>query len=143
MPHRRHAAAAPVRPGADPGVILVMPIGEVVAALLAGTGVVGDFVGRQARGGGKFASEGEQVGRLVIVERNEIALADHRREAGAGFDRQLIEREVRSAETERLFELCLPLSRCLAGQGVNQVERYPREGVESGVQRSNAFFDSV
>src|SRR5204863_8417038 len=42
----RGVAAAPaVRPGADAGIGIVAPVSEIVPALLAGPGVVGNFVG--------------------------------------------------------------------------------------------------
>ena len=43
-----HTTATPMRSRADSGVILVTPVGEVVPALGARPGVVGDFIGRDA-----------------------------------------------------------------------------------------------
>ncbi len=42
------AAAPAVRAGADAGISAVAPVSEIVPALLAGAGVVGDFIGGQA-----------------------------------------------------------------------------------------------
>ena len=45
-----HAEPPAMRAGADPGIIAVAPVSEVVAAFVAGAGMVADLVGRQARG---------------------------------------------------------------------------------------------
>ena len=102
--HGAQARAAAVRAGADPGIIAVAPVSEVVAALGAGAGVVGDFVGGQAGGGGALLGQFEQARRGVGVERLEVALGDHRGEARAGLDRQLVEREMLGAERQRAVE---------------------------------------
>ena len=44
---RSHAKPAAVRAGADPGIVAVAPVSEVVAAFLAAAGVVADLIGRQ------------------------------------------------------------------------------------------------
>ena len=44
VPHRRHAPAPPMRAGANPGIILIAPIGEVVAALFARACVVAGLI---------------------------------------------------------------------------------------------------
>ena len=101
----RMPAAAAVRAGADPGIIAVAPVSEVVAALRAGPGVVGDFVGGQPGRGGALLGQLEQAGRRVGVERLELVLGDHRGEARAGLDGQLVEREMLGAEAERAVEV--------------------------------------
>ena len=86
-----HAGPPPVRTGTDPGVIAVAPVGQIVAALGAGAGVVGDFIGRDARGGGAGLGQFEQDCAGLGIERIELAFGDHRGEAGAGLDGQLVE----------------------------------------------------
>ena len=103
------AAAPAVRAGADAGIGAVAPVSEIVAALLAGPGVVGDFVGGQA--GGRRSSPGSA--RRARRRRPGSAgtsspLRGHRGEARAGLDGQLVEREVAGAEGERAAELGPP-----------------------------------
>ena len=70
----------------DARVIPVSPVGEVVAAFLAGTRVIADFVGRDAGGGGALRGQFEEIGGFVGVQRFELVLGDHRREARAWLD---------------------------------------------------------
>ena len=53
--------------GADAGVVAVAPIGQVVAALGAGSGVVGDLVGQQAEAGGGLPGGVVEGGSGVVV----------------------------------------------------------------------------
>ena len=50
VPHRPRSETASVCTGPDSRIVAVAPVGEVVAALGAGSGVVADLVGRQAGG---------------------------------------------------------------------------------------------
>ena len=65
-------AAPAMRARADAGVIPVAPVSEVVAALLARPGVVGDFIGGEARRRGPLLGQLEQVAARVGVERLEL-----------------------------------------------------------------------
>ena len=76
--------------GTDPGVILIAPIGEVVPAFGAGSGVVGDLVSRQPGGGEPFLRHLEERGRAVFLGQGEFAAPCECSEGGAGLDRQLI-----------------------------------------------------
>ena len=115
----------PCAPGPIAGVVLVAPIGEVVAALGAGAGVVRDLVGRQASGGESVLRRLEQRRGALLVGHDEITASRRSGECGAGFDGQLVERQMLASEREGLVELAPPSVDALAGAGVDQVEREP------------------
>lgn len=98
VPHGRRAKPPAMRARSYADVVLVAPVGQVVAAFLAGAGMVAGLVGGQAGSGGQLPGQGKEVGRLVVVERGELAFADERGEAGAGLDGELVEREVAGSE---------------------------------------------
>ncbi len=94
-----------MRAGTDADVILVAPVGEVVAALLARPRMIADLVGGQAPGFGQFAGQCVEVRRGIVGKRHERAPADVGGEARAGLDRELIERQMSGAEGERAGQL--------------------------------------
>ena len=85
--------------GTDADIVAIAPIDEVVPALGARPGVVGDLVGRQAGGREPLLRQLEQRGGGVLVGRKRT-----RRAAGAlaegrvRLDRQLIERQMLAGE---------------------------------------------
>ena len=125
-----------MRAGADAEIILVAPIGEVVPALGAGAGVVGDFVGREAGPSEAVLRRLEKLGGEVVVGHGDVAVRRPRRELRAGLDRQLVERQMRPGEGQRLVELRRPGVERLVGPRVDQVERNAREmGAGEGDRR--------
>ncbi len=121
-PSRRAGRARPGRSRHNP----VAPVGEVVAALGAGPGVVADFVGRQAGGLGHLAGELEQVGGGSSSSGVKAPCRTIGGEARAGLDGQLVERQMPGAESQRARQLRLPMLGGLAGARVDQVEADPR-----------------
>ena len=124
------AAGQPaVRAWADAGIVAIAPVDEVVPALGAGAGVVGDLVGRRGRrrrrspgSRGTCRRRASGVGQAAQpAARGKVA------EAGAGLDRELVEREVVDGQRERAAELGSPVGEGLALAGVDQVEADPRE----------------
>ena len=93
--HGCRFAPATVGSGADAEIVLVAPVGEVVAAFLPGCGVVADLVGGQAGGRGHRAGQREEIGGIIIIERLEHALADIGGKPGRGLDGELVERHMR------------------------------------------------
>ena len=114
--------------GADAGIFAVAPVDEIVPALGAGAGVIGDFVGRQA--GRRRGVERRRIerDRRVLVGRDELAGAVERGEGRAVLDGELVEREVVGGERQRLAEFRRPALRGLAGTGIDQVEGETGEG---------------
>ena len=114
-----------------------------MAALRARPGMVGGFVGRQARRGGLRAGGGEQVGGQIGIRYHQPTTRRLGREARAGLDRQLIEREVLGPERQRAGQLGLPFRQRLAGAGINQVEADPAEITLGDGQRGQPLGDIV
>ena len=79
-----------------------------MAALGAGAGVVRDLVGRKPGGGEAVLGRLEKRGGGVVVGRYEIAAPRQGGKGSAGFDRQLIEREMVAGEAQRLVEFAPP-----------------------------------
>src|SRR5687768_6733201 len=106
----------------DAGIIAVAPVCEVVAALLAWPGVIGDFIGGQSGRSRQFLCQLEHVRRRIRVQRLELVPGDHGSEARARLDGQLVEGQMAGAETECAPEHRLPFLDPLTGKGVDQVE---------------------
>src|SRR5208282_6185775 len=62
-----------VRAGADARVFAIAPVDQIVAALLAGAGVVGDFVSRQAARLGQLARRAEHRETQLLVGKRKLA----------------------------------------------------------------------
>ena len=120
--------------GADPGVIAIAPVGEIVARFGARVRVIGDFVSGNSGFRGALLGQFEQGRRRVGIERFEGVLCDHRGEAGAGFDRQLIKREMLGAVADGAGKIGVPASHIVARQRVNQVEADAFYGVLRGFE---------
>ena len=128
-----------MRPGTDAGIIAVSPVSEIVVALLPAAGVIADFVGwypgTGRHGVGQLVERRGDVG----VERLELALRRLGRKARARLYRQLVQREVRGAESERLSESCRPTRLGVARKRVNQVEADAAEVFLRGLEGAKAF----
>src|SRR5690606_33859496 len=96
------------------------PVGEIVPTLLAGAGMVRDFVARQSSGAGQRLRRVEKIGGGVAVRNDERALCRQRPKPRARLDRELVEREVTRPEGERFTELGLPSSGRLARACINE-----------------------
>ena len=140
-PHAGAIQPPAVRSRADAHIVAIAPIGEIVAALLAGPGMIGHLVGGQPRRERERASELEQRGGAVGIIIAKLTLGGERGEAGAGLDGELVEREVAGAEAERTPELRFPGRRALFGPGIDQVEADTVESGLGGVERRQAFRD--
>ena len=117
----------PLRPRADRQVVLAAPDRAVVAALLAGRGVVGDLVSGQAGAAEPLLGQLEQLGsRLAVRLGHAVAV-----EGGAGDDGELVDGEVAHREVQRPVELARPVGRRLPGNGVDQVERDAAEDAKA------------
>ena len=98
LPADRHNAA--MRTGADAGVLAITPVGQVVPALFAGRGVVGDLVRRQARLLRQLLGQLVKVVRHLAVRHTQLAARVQRREGCLGLDCQLVERQVPARERQ-------------------------------------------
>ena len=104
------------------GVFAIAPIEEVVAALLARRGVVGDFVGGQP-------GRARQLLRDLVERERFLALWDHKLAGGVQrgerrlrLDGELVEREVAARERQRFTKLAPPVVDRLARSRVDEVE---------------------
>ena len=127
MPYRGRAAAPAVRSGADSGVILIAPVGEVVPTLIANPGMVADLIGREPRGDCHFASQGKQVRRSIVLQWDKVAEPDHRLKSRARLNCQLVQRQVSRAQCKCALQFLSPTSFVLPGAGIDEVERHARE----------------
>ena len=91
--------------------------------------MVGDLIGRHASAGETPLRELVQRNRAVLIRAEDLAAFGAVAESGAGLDRQLIKREMRSGKAQCLIELVLPSRDALPGTCIDQVERVAREGV--------------
>ena len=108
--------------GADPGVVAVAPVDQVVAAVLAGPRVVGDLVGGRPAAASASPVASIQRGRRVLVGQCERALGVQAEERRAGLDGELVEREMAEPFRREPVELGAPGGDGLPGPGVDQVE---------------------
>ena len=120
----------PVGGTADRGVVTLLPVQEVVAALVAGAGPVRDLV--PGKTGRLEAVVGDLVlQRLVVVVGGDALPRRHRlAERRARFDGQRVRADVGRAQRERGIERGLPVGDPLAGGPVDEVEVDP---VDAGV----------
>src|SRR6266404_6742640 len=132
-----------MRAGADAEIILVAPIGEVVAALGAGLGVVGDLIARQSGRREATLRRLEQRRPGLLVSGENLAAGGTVAKGGAGLDRQLIEREMLASQAQRLVELGLPGGETLAGAGIDQVAGVAREAGAGEADRGDRLIAVV
>ena len=90
-----------MRAWADPGIIVIPPIGKVVAALFAGSRMVACLIGEQSLSLGQFLSQGKQISGFVIIERLEYAASHIGFKPRPRLNGELVQRKVRSPEIER------------------------------------------
>src|SRR5205085_8014570 len=114
------AAAVDVRVGgaADSPVVALRPIQQIVTALVAGPGPVGDLVALEP-GGGEGGLGRQVLGRLVVVVGVPAAVGGQWR---ARLHGEGVGAEVGRLEGEGAFERRRPVERRLAGGAVDQVE---------------------
>ena len=141
VPFGRHGAPPAMRPRTDPGIIAIAPIGQIMAAFLAGAGVIAGFIGRQTGLFRAVLRACEELRSQIVVHRRKFAAAHIAREARALLDRQLIERQMPGAETERAIQLGLPGVQRLTGQGVDQIEADAIELLLRGIEGGQPFGD--
>ena len=116
-----------MRPGPDPDPVTGPPVGQIVAAFLAGLCVVGDFIGRQTGLRHDLVGRLEEIGCVIIVHRQNLAAAGAGEEHGAGLDGQLIDRHMGDTKIERLTNLVLPAVNRLVLASIDQINRQPPE----------------
>jgi len=122
-------SAVGARPDTD--VIAIAPIGKVVPRFRAGTRIVRYLVAIHAGVAQHRCSQLVQLRLHLFLGQHEIAARIGLLEHGAGFDGQLIERDVIGGESERPGQLSPPLFDVLAGPCVNEVEGEAVEGFGS------------
>src|SRR5690606_27902933 len=85
----------------------------------------------------------EQVGRGIGIEGGELAFFEQGGEARAGFDGELVEREMLGAEAYRAGQLGLPLRLGLIWPGIDQVEAHATEMALRGVERTETLGNAM
>jgi hypothetical protein len=120
-----------VRAGADAEVVAELPVVEVVHAAMAGPRERRHLVARQPRRRRALGDEVEHVGCHVVVGQPRRVLG----EEGVGLDRQVVDRQVRRLERQRLLQVGLQLGQRLAGQRIHQVEVEGVEGARGLLER--------
>ena len=116
-----------VRAGADAGIILIAPIGEVVPALPARLGVVGDLVSFEAETRRLLRRGVIQARRHILLREREFAAAVEGRKLGAGLDGELVEGEMIGGERKRPAQFLPPCRLLLPRPGIDQVEGQARK----------------
>ena len=101
----------PCAPGPDAGIIAIAPIDQIVPALRAGPGVIGDFVGGQSGGFGQFLRRFIETRRQIVVRNLQRAVLVQQREGRFRFDGELIERQMIGAEGQRLVSVRRAIAR--------------------------------
>src|SRR5205823_2899058 len=109
----------------------------------AGPRVVGNLVGRHASGGETLLRQLVHRGRSVLVSAEDLAARGAIAKGGAGLDRQLIKRNMRPGQAQRLAELVLPGRDALSGTRIDQVEGVSREGFGRQGNGSDRFVSTV
>ncbi len=117
------ASQAPVCARTAAGVFAVAPVEQVVAALLARRGVVGDLVGWQARRGRQLLRRIVERQRCLLVGNDELAGGVQRCERRLRLDGELIERQMLAGDGECIAQLVLPRGERLPGPRVDEIER--------------------
>ena len=112
-----------MRARADAGIFLAAPVDQIVLALGAGSGVVGNLVGRQAVLRADFLRHVVERARHRLVRRLQFARRVQAEERRAFLDRELIERQMFGGFRNRELQFVGPHLRRLVGAGVDQVER--------------------
>ena len=107
---------------ADAGVIAVAPIAKIVAAFLAGLGVVRYLVSEKTRPLQRRKRRLVEPGAKVFVGKREDTPLMGAEKGRAALDRQLIGGNMGSAQRQRLAELRPPALGALAREGVDQIE---------------------
>ena len=114
--------------GADAQIIPAPPVDQVVPALGAVGGMVRHFIGRHAVGLADLLRHVVEVGGEILVGQvSQAAGGVAGAEGGAGFDGQLVERQVVDRHRQGLGQLAAPAGDVLTLAGIDQVEADPGE----------------
>ena len=121
----------------DAGIFAITPVEQIVPAFLARSGMVGDFVRRQARRPGQRLRCFVKPGGDIVVGNGQPALGVEQRIGRLRFDGELIERQMIGAEAERFLQFGAPRRICLIGAGIDQIQR---NTVEHGLRHFQRRF---
>src|ERR1700730_7548595 len=111
-----------MRAGTDADIFAVTPIDEIVPALRAGTGVVGNFIsGKTGFRRDLLRDVPKRAGKIIIGE-GELSNVAQSREHGAIFDRELIKRKMVAGAANRCLEFLTPAGNRLTRPRVNEIE---------------------
>ena len=116
-----------MRAGTDAGIFLAAPVDEIMLALRARAGVVGNLVGRQSRGGADLLGDVIERARDRLVRGLQLARGVQAEERRALLDGQLIQRQMLGGFRDRALQLIRPHLGRLVGAGIDQVERIALE----------------
>ena len=108
---------------ADAGIFVAAPVDQIVLALRANAGVIGNLVGRKTLLRADFLRHVVERARERLVRRLQLARRVQAEERRAFLDRELIERQMFGRFRNRQLQLIGPHLRRLVGAGVDQVER--------------------
>ena len=112
---------------ADAGIFVAAPVDQIVLALRANAGVIGNLIGRKTLLRADFLRHVIQRARERLVRRLQLARRVQAEERRAFLDRELIERQMFGGFRNRELQLIGPHLRRLVGAGVDQVERIALE----------------
>ena len=132
-----------MRARADADIVVIAPVAQIVTRFLARPGVVADLVGGQAPVFHQRLGLVIEGGGQIFVRHREAAQPVVGMERGAGFDGELIERQMPVGEGERLFELGTPVGQRLLRARIDQVERVARKIAGRGLNRPARLIGAV
>src|SRR5262249_34358701 len=129
--------------GAYPGIVAAPPVGQVVAALRPGPGMVGDLIGRQPGFGEARLGDLVEPGRSLLRREGETAAPPGAGEGCVLPDGQLIDREMLPGEAEGALQLGRPIGLRLAGAGIDQIEAEAREMPAGEIESRQCLLGAV
>jgi hypothetical protein len=133
-----------MRPGSDPGPVPAAPVDQVVPRFRTRPRVVRDLVGGKARRGTHLLRDLVHVRRRVLVgQATQGPFREPVAEGSAGFDRQLVERQVIGRHGKRFAQFRAPILGRLLLPGIDQVETHPGKGPSGDIEGLARFGHTV
>jgi hypothetical protein len=116
-----------VRAGTNAGVVTATPVGQIVTALGAGLGMVGNLIGGKAGRGGQFLRQFKKRHAVVFVGGRHGVM----KEGCSGLDGELVERQVIAGKFKQAAQFVPPLRFSLAWPRVDEVKGHALKNLAS------------